>query len=70
MPTFKQIEAMAYGSPEQTRAADRWYFRLMKFRSAAHEEMMDAIWNRVHHSDVGYEARQRFVHMAMIRNSD
>ena len=58
--TFKQIEKMQYGSSNQMTEADEWYNRFMKFEER-HPELVDEIWDRIHLTDVGYQARRRWL---------
>lgn len=59
MKTLKQIEQMAYGSPEQMREADKWYKKFVSFEEKNPFLVTDKVWNRVH-KEVGYQARRRF----------
>ncbi len=59
--TFKKIESMPYGTPEQMRSADIWYSRFVKF-AETHPLLAEAVWKRIHLTDIGYQARGRWMY--------
>jgi hypothetical protein len=59
--TFKQIERLPYGSPEQNKNADTWYEKFARFREN-HPLLADGVWNRIHLTDVGSLARERWMY--------
>ena len=61
--TFKRIESMSYGSPDQMKMADEWYTRFAAFRDRYDSIITDWVWGRVHNSDVGYQARRRWMEL-------
>ncbi len=64
--TFKQIEKMPYGTKEQIKAVDEWYKRFMIFcENELHDqqsEIIESIWKRIHLTDIGYQARRRWMY--------
>jgi hypothetical protein len=56
----KQIRKMPYGSSEQRAAADAWYRRFAQF-AERHPIIAEAVWDTIHHNDVFYTARQRWL---------